>query len=1322
MGKNLWLLSVSVACLIIVLTVSIFTLCQTSPQTPQLPDLMLLQDGQVCLIVVPSVASKGVVVSASAVVRNRLGVPVDTFDVEFSWRRVDKEEVCGFKRESVSGLVGYEPATIEATIDTANLTPGTYEVTVWVDPDDEVPEDDETNNRCSTQLTILPPQPELHPISLGFNPTSPVEWGETVRSSAELENTGKSAAGKFLVEFLLSPVWCENPKTNDAFRISTQKNDSKVYFAFSPIDTSNTADSSATNNVTLSDIPHADWIPFGSTIVPGLERDEHLQVWEVLDTAGGLSDLLAWRLNAYDISKTAADLDDLQLKQLKQLKSSATTYVIKVVIREPDGVKELDPSNNMIIRALTVTPSKLDLPELRPVSITFNRDLPLDWGRDITATALVINSGGLKAEDIRIDFYYRKVGAGVWTWFTHAFIKELGIEEQNNDEEVEGKLRLSSLDVSPGNYEIKVEVNPPLPESGDIRVKNGASWVHIEEQNEDNNNLIAAFSVQGSELHPLSIELGAAPVHQGDTITVVSQIENMGSKPAERFTVGFFIDDLRFDTFYYQDKDGLKKNEIAYAQGTLDTTDLPAGEDYVYALRVVVDPDDQISEMDEADNVMSTALKILPRQARLAELHPVKLILDPPSPVGAGQVVGVSVTICNTGSINAERFQVQLAYREKDEGNTWQVLPPQEVLTLARGEKKVIKRELSTIGLAVDKTYEIKVSVDVGGQVDEDDENNNQLICAFSLGTPISGPSGPGEATLSIQNMAFSATSVPQGTPVAVIADIINRSQEALGKFAVEFAQRRQQVGAFALFDRAQIFSLGAREVRSIRGLLSTAFLSPGIYEIRIIVDPANQVGGRCEQVRTLTILAVSIQKPDLTPVTVSLSPAAQVRQGEPVSVCVTIKNLGGIAIGSFSVSYAYLRDSSVPFATGTVSGLVPSGETVLCQGLDTERLEPGTYKIMIMVDPDTRVAEENEENNLISTNLTVTRGPEPRAESVLETGGPVRILALEEGTGTVYIASEDGKLYALERGAVPKSGFPFDAESPIRALVLDTGARRAAYLGTEGGSLCAVALDTGHELAPAVSLGSEILALDVDTFGTIYIGKADGLASLQQGWDSSRELINFDIVGAVGEVIVDNVRDVVYAITSSGLYAFNVNGSLKWRFGLTAPSALALGEEAIYVGTKNGMVYAVDFSGSPDRNPKWNYAAEGEITAIVVDMKRDDPIYVTSSAGKLYALDHAGNEFWTFPAEGTIGAIHSIPAIDDRSGLIIFGSDDGVPYALNADGTTSFAPIVENPVCIHSNLVIDALVEQQGSSVQVIRTFYFGAEDHTVYIIKTNR
>ena len=1343
MVRNTWI------CLVLVGLIAGFAvptaLCQTTQNQPDLAFQQQVPEG--CLLLSSSAVTKGGAVHASATVVNRESGSVDSFDVEFVWRRVDKQEICGFERLTIVDLqsLGYKASIM---VDTSDLTPGAYELAVSIDPENRIAEVDETNNRCSANVQILSLRPEVHPISLYTNLGSPIEWGETVRVLTELENTGDREAGEFHVAFGIAPISLIDPTTGQKRLISIQTvggADSEGgpvrELVFGEVDL----------DVQGHSIEEENWIPFGSVVVAGLERDAHRTVHGVLDSAGQLDTLLGTFLNSAftDLtSKTPKDLIDDEREelariseQLVRMKTGITTYAIRAKVGEPYGLVEQDPNNNTVVGYLTIKPSTLHLAELRPVGVTFTHDMPFEWGYTIGARVSVVNLGSPAADPspqdgpIQVWFYLREIGQGAGDWGNPLkpipTIAEIQIEGRNTEDAV------INLDFPrPGSYELRVWVDPTNI---------------VRESNEDNNEITVGLSVQGSELHPQSIELGGAPIHQGDTIAVIAQIENTGIKPAETFTVGFSLDEVRLDTFYYSGE-GLGKNGIVKVQGVLDTTDLPHGD---YVLRVVVDPDDQIPEKDEANNVLSMPLVINPPEARYAELSPIEVTLESPLPLPIGQEVHVKATVRNSGNIDAERFQVRFSFEKlaggmcaenvgRDCATCWQKDLCRELNSvssccqcvtvdgLARGAKEAIEGCFSTAGLQPGEQYRLKVIVDPPGanegtpqgEVPEMDEANNELFAYFTVGE-LSG-AGPADApNLLCQEFTVRPATLTAGTPVEVCGTVVNTGREEAGPFLASLY--RGTVSGVALASQA-FGGLGVGESLTLKcEILETTQWAAGTHQISCVVDAENKVEEQNEAdnecSRPVTIIGGPAE-PNIAPISVRFAPSAKVSEGEPVNAIVVVENRASSCNASFDVTFTQSGEGYETTFVRTVDALRATERRELWQPMDTA--VPGEYMLTIDVDSGNRIAETSETDNQIEAQFEVTTGRIPTVDAFL-TGGAVRFLRIDGKTGTVYATSDDGHIYLLERGHAFSnwSDFPIEEGSDITAFVINPGAARTAYVGTSTGVAYAIDLDSGDHVAAPVSLAGTIFDLALDSTGHVFAGTDEGLIRLDWRLRTVGRSIER---GKVNAVVVDDSRATVYALTPAGLQTFDFACA---RRGCEAaslqgtPSALALGADVVLVGTDSGMVYAFEFCNSSQQmRQRYSLAAEGTITSIAVDEKGGP--HVASSVGKLYTLGSNGQLTWTFPsAEGEyVGGIYSVAAIDGRTGQVFFGDSDEKAYVLTHDGrvalTFDLKRSERSP--IGSSPVIDSVIVRDGASTRLIRAFYYGVEDGHIYRIQTDR
>ncbi len=329
------------------------------------------------------------------------------------------------------------------------------------------------------------------------------------------------------------------------------------------------------------------------------------------------------------------------------------------------------------------------------------------------------------------------------------------------------------------------------------------------------------------------------------------------------------------------------------------------------------------------------------------------------------------------------------------------------------------------------------------------------------------------------------------------------------------------------------------------------------------------------------------------------------------------------------------------------------------------------------------------------------------------QTGGMVWSSPALGTDGTVYVASWDGRLYALDAlTAVKKWEFDTGAEitsSPVLsadgrvhirsfwqlyALDARTGARSWAfargfnsnasvpavgpegtvYVGWSDGKVYALDGTSGAEKwafgSQTNMFGSPVLGAD----GTVYVGAGkfgDGVVALdgatgRQKWAfaTGGSVSGSPAIGANGTVYVGSENGMVYALDGT-------TGVRKWAFltGKSVISSPAIGaDETVYIGSQNGEVYALDGATGVRR---WAFPTGASVISSPA-IAADGTVYCGSFDQKLYALDGVtGTRKWTWT---TGGPIRSSPVIGP-DGTVYVGSDDGKLYALQGSASLADSP-----------------------------------------------
>jgi len=214
-----------------------------------------------------------------------------------------------------------------------------------------------------------------------------------------------------------------------------------------------------------------------------------------------------------------------------------------------------------------------------------------------------------------------------------------------------------------------------------------------------------------------------------------------------------------------------------------------------------------------------------------------------------------------------------------------------------------------------------------------------------------------------------------------------------------------------------------------------------------------------------------------------------------------------------------------------------------------------------------------------------------------------------------VYVASQDGRLYAVD-AATGAQQWTYNAEGIIFAAPAISGG--VAYIGTDAGVLHAVSLDRGNFIwkapvggnlvaSPAVAgglvvvsaRGEAVIALDIKngherwrygvsgrssvaiSQGIVLAGSDDGgvhairLEDGQPVWlfPTGSEVLSSPVV----------VGSTAYVASGLNLYAIDLqSGAGIWRFSTTdvIEASPAIANEQIYLGSRDGFLYAIGGSG----------------------------------------------------------------------------------------------------------------------------------------------
>ncbi|MCK5828308.1 hypothetical protein KAH43_07285, partial [Candidatus Bipolaricaulota bacterium] len=622
----------------------------------------------------------------------------------------------------------------------------------------------------------------------------------------------------------------------------------------------------------------------------------------------------------------------------------------------------------------------------------------------------------------------------------------------------------------------------------------------------------------------------------------------------------------------------------------------------------------------------------------------------------------------------------------------------------------------------------------LAGDIAEMDEVNNEAIASFMVGDPVEtiqsvqGTSPSSDLpNLVFQNVAVSPEAgVGVGQSVTFNASIANMGAQPSGSFMLTL-QWTTPTGASYTLVAQRVASLNPGEAWNIPAPSIQTSLPMGHYAIIGILDGGNEVAESNESDNEL-IVAVPVGQgegiqPDLTPISVRFVPStAIVESGQEILVYTTIQNSGALAAGSFAVEVS----AGDIISRETWPGLEPLASIELVHTLGTPA--PGSYQVAIQVDALEQVVESNEANNARLESLQIAAPEQNTVERVIGGQGSVVSLSLDASTGTLYGAWSNGTIRATDRNGGDL--VTYDAGVALTTMIAVFGVQDVGYVGTEDGRILGIDLSTGSLLVESTALGSGVRALISGSSGVLYAATTNQLVQLNY---ALLPIAQTSMVGTVVDLGFEPVRGAVYALTTTGLYAFD--SALSAQCSVTdfigVPTTLAIGDTGVFVGTSSGILRAFTFCQNVGSSSKrmldaWRYPRSSslgsQITSITIDARDIDPIYVTTDVGSVHSLDFTGNLLWTY--QRSQSGIHSIPAIDDRSGRLFYVDDEGVPSILDVDGSKSFSinSDLSQGSAVGSNLIVDEVRRQTESGTRLFRIYYFGTDDGWIYKVESIR
>ncbi len=299
------------------------------------------------------------------------------------------------------------------------------------------------------------------------------------------------------------------------------------------------------------------------------------------------------------------------------------------------------------------------------------------------------------------------------------------------------------------------------------------------------------------------------------------------------------------------------------------------------------------------------------------------------------------------------------------------------------------------------------------------------------------------------------------------------------------------------------------------------------------------------------------------------------------------------------------------------------------------------------------------------------------------KTGDGIESSPTIDGDGTIYVGSHDGYLYAINPDGTQKwkvkIGTPIEKQkyghlsstSSTPAIAQDG----TIYLASRDQSFYAIdkygkikwkyamGISFDSWASPVIGSDGTIYMTVSPPKGGLYAFNPDG--SLKWKKSTKTRMFNSPTLGKDGTIYTALPTD----SSSNKLFAYSPQGNKKWEVAtpLFLESSPALANDGtIYLGSfidtqKTGAgIYAIK-----DQKIKWTLTLPTKEVMSTPAIGSDGTIYFGDIDGVFYAVSPTGKINWKYD---TGKEIDSSPAIG-KEGTIYFGSNNGYFYALTSEG-----------------------------------------------------
>lgn len=483
------------------------------------------------------------------------------------------------------------------------------------------------------------------------------------------------------------------------------------------------------------------------------------------------------------------------------------------------------------------------------------------------------------------------------------------------------------------------------------------------------------FQVVDLDLAMSTVSSSSSTIDIGSNVIIENSVLNSGASTANNFFVNLYLstDDVITTTDTLLASRSIVSLESGESDSALTSVVIPSSiTPNNYYIGAVVDPDNMLPEMNEANNALSSNPVALAYGVDLK----VNAVLPAETQWNTGSNVSVNSTVVNTGSSSSGAlFSYVGLYLSTDAIITRDdyYLSQRGIYNLGSGLSSTGEHYFTVPDNLAPGVYYLGGIADHTNTVNEIDEDNNTLVMSEVVQVVI-------DIDLQVTGLTPVTTTWNTGANVTVNSTVTNNGGSSSGGLY-------NYVGLYLSTDaivtsedhylnQRGIYNLGAGQSSTGSHYFTVpSGLVPGIYYLGGVADRTNVISETNEDNNTLVageviqvVMDIDLQATELLPAVTSWN------TGTNVTVSSTITNSGGSSSGGI-YNYAGLYLSTDAIVTTDDYYLNQRGIYNLGAGQSStsthyftlpNELAPGAYYLGVIADHSNVVSESNESNNVL--------------------------------------------------------------------------------------------------------------------------------------------------------------------------------------------------------------------------------------------------------------------------------------------------------------------------------------------------------------------